>query len=153
MHSRIFQLSTKPIEKEDYITEEDFIDSFVGKIADYVSSNTDREDDIEWFKSCYSKAKVSVEDSVVIFPKGFREGYFENKFEVFKKLSSELTFEEFAGLKYSGSIFDIKEALEDEYGFYIYIEDEGVNTLDYFIRRLMKENTIYYFGATVDYHY
>ena len=38
MHSRIFQVSSKPISQEDYLTEDDIPESFFNTTADYVDS-------------------------------------------------------------------------------------------------------------------
>ena len=47
MHSRIFQVSMEPIEKDDYILERDYWDHwFTREIADYVNGSTNRNDDI-----------------------------------------------------------------------------------------------------------
>ena len=83
MHSRIIELSTEPICVDERICESDYYDNgFIGAIADYVSENTDRNHDIEWFVS-YLKSKNVVsksnEESFTLSD-NFREKYFKEKF-------------------------------------------------------------------------
>ena len=48
MHSRIFQVSEKPIDKADYIGESDYWDHwFTNSVADYVSEDCYRDEDLK----------------------------------------------------------------------------------------------------------
>ena len=57
MHSRIYQISTNPIHKDDYIDESNYYDHwFTNSVADYVNGDTNRADDIKRLKSCYDNS-------------------------------------------------------------------------------------------------
>lgn len=48
MHSRIYQISKTPIDRDDYIEESKYYDHwFLNSVADYVDDDTNRDDDIE----------------------------------------------------------------------------------------------------------
>lgn len=149
MHSRIFQLSSQPINEDDYITEDLFYDGFVGSIADYVSSDTDRESDIEWFISFLEKYGVKREGNAAYFPKGFKEIYFEKRLKELKEKVSNMTLHDFCD---SFEAYSLCALIEDRYGFYIYTDSHGLMTLDDFVRNLENEDK-FYFGATIDYHF
>lgn len=56
MHSRIFQLSKSPIDKDDYIDESKYYDHWFTSRMDYVDGDTDRDDDIGWLSSYYGNS-------------------------------------------------------------------------------------------------
>lgn len=155
MYSRIFQLSKKPLVREDYISEDMFYDGFVGTIADYVSSDVDRKYDIEWFKEFLEPygAKVCEKAEQVYFPKGFKASYFKERYEEFKELAEKTSFEVFAGLSNDTlSLYKLTSVIESKYGFYVVVHGYP-ESLDDFIRYMDDEDATYYIGATIDYHY
>ena len=170
MHSRIFQVSTEPINEEDYISESTFYDSsFIGEVADYVNEDTDRADDINWLKE-YIKDRGGIEinedeNTITIVDK--RE-FFEKGFEKFKELIEKLediNLIQFSGTAEQGDLenshfafstlmYDLKcEAEGDMFGFYVYDSDNWgyPARLDEWIRST-KNGDKFYFGATIDYH-
>ena len=152
MHSRIIQLSLKPIEVDAYIDTETFgyDDTFVGTIADYVAIG-DRKEDIEWFTSCLSSyTGVECTKDTILFKEGFRESYFAKKFEQIKEVVGSMTLEAFATNK-EFAVTTVKGLIEDKFAFYVYM-DGTYMTLDYFLRSRMEYGKPYYFGGTVDYH-
>ena len=156
MHSRIYQISTKPIHKDDYISEDKYYDHwFLNSVADYVNDDTDRAEDIQWFKDCYEKYGISfgVDDSGEYFIIEDKLKYFEANFKRFKEVFNELssmTLEEFADGKCSMSMYQLKEAYEERFGFYVDGDEIGMSTLDEFVR--YANETKWYIGATIDYH-
>lgn len=161
MHSRIIQLE-RELEKieESPMTEDTIVGDwdgpyFIGTVADYVSDNVDREDDIDWFKSCLED--FNAEDNVVvefnkdevIFKKGFKQAYFSKKFESFKSVVNEMNLENFIN---PFKVYSLKMEIEDTCGFYIYYSNGILNTLDKFARYLPDEDVKYYIGTTLDYH-
>lgn len=155
MHSRIFQLATSEIEPDDYLSELDFDseDYFVGPIADYVSSDCDRKEDIRFLLELYKEHGIQYEEdeqgnSYLVFSDSFKKNYFENRFNKIANDLSNMTLEQFAS-DYS-TVYKISNAIEDKFGFYVYFDHP--ETFDSFVRCLTP-GTRYYIGGTVDYHY
>ena len=48
MHSRIIEISEKPIASKEHMKESSIPEWFCESIADYIDDDTDRENDIEW---------------------------------------------------------------------------------------------------------
>ena len=153
MHSRIFQVSFDPIEKENYIGESHYWDHwFVGEIADYVNENTDRDDDIKWLKDCCNGFIFGEDEDGEYFIVESKEEYFKEKFERFMEALDKIkscTLEDFARGFFE--MWTLKDAYEDKFGFYVDADGELMN-LDDFVRGCAK-NEKYYIGATIDYHF
>ena len=158
MHSRIYQISETPIDKDDYIKEFHYWDHwFTNCIADYVNGHTDRDDDIKWLKDCYEECGLSFgkDDNGEYFVINDKTKYFAPKFEEFQKALKELskaTFDDFVSGEYGVSLCRLKEAYNDKFGFYVECESCGCETFDGFMR-YAEIGVKYYIGATIDYHY
>ena len=158
MHSRIYQISNTPIDKCDYIEENKYYDHwFTNSVADYVDGNTDRGDDIQWFKDCYENRGLSfgADDGGEYFVIEDKLKYFTPKLEEFKTQIEELlnaTVEDFASVKLDMNIYRLRMAYEEKFGFYIDGDDWGVCTLDDLIRSNYNGSK-FYIGATIDYHF
>lgn len=160
MHSRIYQISKTPIDRDDYIEEDNYYDHwFTGRVADYVNDDTNRDDDIEWLQSCYGNNGLSFgcDDNGEYFIVEDKTKYFGAKFEKFKnelKELSEKTFDDFMGRGSEMSLYRLKSSYDDEFGFYIDDcgEYHGLETFDGFMRST-TEGTKYYIGGTIDYHF
>ena len=162
MHSRVFQLEdnlevTKdyPLCESDLIGDWDTLERFVGCVADYVYSDTRKEEDIEWlinvlepYKDFFvvDKNEEGLYESIT-FLKGFKEKYFEEKFNNFKALASKITLKEFCD---SIEVYKLKKTIDSKYGFYVWNGDAWC-TFDTFVRYLDSEDK-YYFGNTIGYH-
>ena len=159
-HSKIIQLSGSPVAKEEYIEESMYYDGFVGSVADYISDETDREEDIEWLaenlkgaaeisKDPLSRETITVKDKVA---------YFSPKYTSWISKIGELRLtdlESFAGkgkgkYKLDSDMDWLNDLYNDRHN--IYIDCGGLQTLDSFMRRAANGAT-YYIGGTVDYHY
>lgn len=155
MHSRIFQVSSEPI--EDFITEERYYDGFVGQHADYVStveSETNLIEDLKWLGS---REGLSVDLDKKTVTVTSKKEYFEKKFDEFKDLIEELkdmTTDEFTEGKHDLKFYQLKSAYENEHGFYMDDHDEymGLSNIDYWVRST-EENKPYYIGSVFDYHF
>lgn len=153
MHSRIFQLSKKPIGREDYITEMNYWNHwFLHSVADYVTDDCDRNEDIEWLQNAtngISFGKDEYGEYLVIESKA---EYFEQAFTRFKELLNDIkycTIEDFA--KGIQEVYIMKNIHEEKWGFYVEINDE-LMPFDNFIRAYNVQDK-FYIGGTVDYHY
>jgi len=159
VHSRIFQISTSPVAQADYIKTSDFIDHwFVGSVADYVSSDNDRDEDIQDLRSCFEKRKAAQFNtngpivSFIILPGG-KEAYFAKPYEEFTAAIDEimeLGLREFACGEFDSLVWKMQESYCSKYNFYLSIDDEVV-PLAKFIRDAVI-GTRYYIGGTLDYH-
>lgn len=158
MHSRIYQISTKPIDKCDYIEESNYYDHwFTNSVADYVNGDTNRANDIDWLQSCYKAQGLSfgVDECGEYFVVEDKSKYFAKSFEVFQialKELSEITIDDFLTTKYGVKMYNLKSAYDDEYGFYVDGAEFGLETFDTFVR-YADINVKYYIGATIDYHF
>jgi hypothetical protein len=160
MHSRIYQISKTPIDKEDYIEESNYYDHwFTNSVADYVDDDTNRDDDIEWLKDCYEKKGLyfGQDDNGEYFIVEDKTKFFEANFEKFQKELKELsekTLDDFMGGEGNMSLYRLKSSYDDEFGFYIDDDGEyhGVATFNRFMR-CATVGTKYYIGATIDYHF
>lgn len=156
MHSRIYEVSKKRIPKDEHKTY-DFEDlEQLGSIADYVlDSDTSRKSDINWLVRYLSDrtSLFSYEEESLIFKEGFHLDYFKKNFEELKKLVSELTLEEFSGVRDDTGYknYQIKKLIQDDFGFYFYTEDYGMLPMDSFLR-MARCDTPYYIGGIGDYH-
>lgn len=161
MHSRIFELSEVKLDSDDFLDDKTIIygdSNFIGTTADYVCESADREEDIGWLMDSIllqvGDSSLFVYDEAnktITFKQGFKEAFFVSKFKAFKEKSSAITLEEFAKDK-TLTLYYIKEAIEDKFGFQIYNEC-SIYSLDYFVRNYLKYDTVYYIGGTVDYHH
>lgn len=152
MHSRIFQLSKEPITKEHYIDSYEFDEHwFTNQVADYVAG-CDREDAIDWLKSCVKGCEVNTDANGVYILVLNKEEYFTSAYEKFKKTLEKLkvcTLEQFASNALEFDIWRIQNSYSEKHGFYVY-SDELVS-FDHFIR-FAELNQKYYIGNALDYH-
>ena len=156
MHSRIFQVSSKPI--EDFTNEFRYEDNFVPSVADYVVKQTQAEDikaDILWLGHACKGIKVDAENRTLQVIS--KEEYFEKQYEKFKELAekmSNITMEDFMGTASQWDFYDLKSAYEDKHSFYIDDNDEymGIATLDNWLR-YAEIGQVYYIGSVFDYHF
>ena len=155
MHSRIFQVSTTPISEDDYITESDYWDHwFTRSIADYVNENTERYDDIQWLIDCYfiRGIEFGTDDCGEYMIVKSKEKYFQNAFNRFQELLDKIktyNLEDF--IEGISEMWSLKNEYEEKFGFYIESEENGLTTIDDFIRGC-NVNEKYYIGGTIDYH-
>lgn len=153
MHSRIFQVSKEPINKNEYITQSEYYDHwFTREIADYVD-DSDRAGDIEWLNSIWKGYKVSEDvngNYLIVTDKKeyFKERYI--RFQQYINKFKECTLDEFAnGIDIW---WDLKNTYVDKFDFYIQTDNHGLLPFDTFIR-CCDENVKHYIGGTLDYHF
>jgi hypothetical protein len=158
MHSRIFQISKTPINIEDYIDESHYYDHwFTNEIADYVNGDTVRENDIDWLKACVENRGISFSpygDGMHIIVED-KVKYFESKFNRFHDSLKELStvsIEEFISGQCGLSMYNLKEAYDDRFGFYVDSDETDLVTFDDFVRQA-EVGAKYYIGTTIDYHF
>ena len=162
MHSRIFQLeeSRENISRyplEEYRFDFDGVHAwFIDRIADYVSEDTNQQADIGWLLSNLENCseyfivnRRGTEVESITFLQGFKRAYFGRRFDSFKRDVANMSLDDFIN---SMELISIQSTIEEEFGFYVCIEDT-IMTMDSFIRHIPNEETTYYFGVTMDYHW
>ena len=160
MHSKIFQIQSKPIDKDDYITESryDYDDWFLREIADYVADidESDQMSCIEWLSES-NGIDINLNSRTLVITS--REKYFEGKYRSFQEWLSklkEISLSDFVDDSHelSYGMYLLRDAYNDRFGFYVDDGGEwgGLITLDEFVRNA-KENITYYIGGVVDYHF
>lgn len=153
MHNMIFQLSDEPIQKENFLQEEILYGSFVGEVADYVSSDVDRDAEIKSFVESELEPYgvfYNPSEQSIIFMQNFKRKYFEKQYQKFQEYVSKITMKIFAGYSDTSALYQLQMTIERQFETYIFI-DNNYMTLDEFIRN-MKEGQKYYFGSAIDYH-
>lgn len=152
MHSRIFQVSLEPIDKSCYIGESDYWDHwFLNSVADYVSEDCDRNEDIEWLRDCVEGITFGCDDNGEYFIINSREEYFRRSFEKFKTTLDKIKncdLEDFS--KGIHEMWALKDAYNKKFGFYVDADGE-LMSFDSFVRLCATEEK-YYIGNSLDYH-
>jgi hypothetical protein len=155
-HSCIYQISKKPYESEDdkYLAKEDFYETFVGSVADYVSEI--KNDSCKIFTSLVRAfpqefIDCDLEKHSFCFKPGFKEAYFQNKYKAFRQLAEAITLSEFANDTLTA--YKLALLLRDRYDIYLSWYDSygGYVCLDDFVRDEPIGQT-YYVGGALDYH-
>ena len=158
MHSRIFQISKRPI--EDRISEDRYYYGFVGKVADEVTAQDadDQLNSISWLAETPG-IEVKNIDGVSTITAVDKKAYFAAKLMEFQnalKRLEKISLDDF--IAHSGAletgIWMASEAYEDTGGFYVDDNDEqfGIITFDKFMRKA-DEGSVWYIGAVTDYHF
>ena len=153
MHETIIQLEEKPLRfEEDFACEEDFYDEFVGIVADYVSEDVDREEEIDYFIKHLEKYGIiyNSENQSIIFLEGFKTKYFSERFYKLKQIIEDITIEDFS--TDNTKVWILKNLIDEKYGTYIYTKGRW-ETFDEFIRYDLQEGKAYYIGSVLDYHF
>lgn len=160
MHSEIYQITSTPVPKEDYVTESYFYDHwFINSVADSVNEQIDRDEIISGFKEWlehFGSCKFDEHAASFTLQAGFRETYFKDRFLEFHKNLQQLekvSLQEFCH-NYSqvdGMLFKLQSTFADTFGIYVSSEEFGTVTLDEFIRTAQINET-YFIGGVLDYH-
>lgn len=157
MHSKIIQVSRIPLCREDYVGEWQFIDSgFCPWIADYVDEylcDDMREYIIKDFLNQFG------DNAIVVKPHGnYAHGVIFSITEGFLASFRDKCLQGFKeDVANSNSLSDIRYAianhLEDEFSTYIYEEGVGLCPVRRWLTGWASEDTIYYIGGVIDYHW
>lgn len=153
MHGKIFQLEEKPLRfEEDFVIEEDFYNDFVGTIADYVSEDVDRNEEIQYLIEDLRKYGITynAKEQSIIFLKEFKEKYFKERFEQLKEIVKCISLKEF--IEETLKVWEIENLINKKYGTYIYHNEIWIS-MDDFVREYMEEGKKYYIGTVLDYHF
>ena len=149
MHGRIIAASWEDENTE--IGVENFYNLCPSKF-DYVS-NMDKEDSERSIKECFDRPGLKYNAKERTLTIENKERYFTEKFKTFKTIvgkMSDVTLEDFS----NGSrteIYQLMWEYDDEYGTYLYINEEDLTTLDSFVR-IYEDGDEIHIGNALDYH-
>ena len=157
MHSRIYELKLSA-DNENILDEDEIsIETLNFFSIDWLTTpDESRSNSIDWL--CKTKGiSYNEETSEIRFDdKKIMENDYKNFIDNAKKLSG-ISLDEFCGHSkdYKNSISYLKyyldEAFEDRWGFYVYLEGNGLMPLNYFLRNY-DTSVPYYVGNILDYH-
>ena len=158
MHSRVFELSHKPIAAGERMTVAALPEWFMLSACDYAVPSEQRDRDIDWLTDCFH-GLCSRDGDKLTFAPDVKERYFRKNYETFKKAAAELAktdYDVFAGMRECTAFhiarFDVDESYEGRYGFYVYSpESRELQPLDAWLRGA-DTGKPFYVGGTVDYH-
>jgi len=161
MHSRVFEISSKPIDEALRLDEYELPDWFCSGIADYVDRIDDenRVEEINWFASQFAGNCIVAGDKVSFKP-NTKHDYYRHNYNKFREAAAILAtcdYEAFCDSKpcseFSMTLLQLNSSYEDRYGFYVYDrDDEELITLDSWVRRNDLSEP-YYIGSIIDYHW
>ncbi len=161
MHSRIFEISEKPIQEADRYSFQMLPDWFYGTVADYADEIADemREYDIKWFADSFGGKCVYEGDKISFAPetKGL---YFRRSYSKYLEKASLLTafsFDAFCGKDgyraLDMTLYELNQAYNGKFGFYIYERDcDELKALNNWLREADLSKA-YYIGGIIDYHF
>ena len=161
MHSRIFRIISVESETPTQTIEEvvDCWDSLPGFI-DYVRdcSLAEFEEDIEWLLKVLDMPNdhkdffiYNKEDNTIEIGKWFKGEFFEQRLDKLKeKLNEDDAVKRFA--ESSSYVYELKDLIEDEYGFKVMDEYNYLHSFDEFVR-YCQVGAKYKIVQIADYHW
>ncbi len=162
MHSKIYQISSQPISKEDYASPSDFYDNS-GDFADYIGDEVlgeERENYIGWFAVSVKDVFTAVGDGVLVYKGKEALHEFKQKWaDRIKEMANELTADNLLTELRLFSLREVTERTHVDISYRVTIEDwcGGVaypfGELFEWANSQLKEGDHIYIGAIIDYHY
>ena len=150
MHSRIFEITSKPLDRDDYLTSDWLEYHQIYDFADYISDDVCEDEDIEWFAEKMSHIFACDGRKVILRDiSGFIELW---KADVRKKASEFDPKND--GMSSHHLRMSVNETHED-ISFRFYNEDYGLMNMRRFIENVLlyhKPGDVFYIGGIVDFH-
>ena len=157
MHSRIFEFGIYPIPEEDRVTEYFFEQGDV-PMADYYDKTGDRECDLVWLMDTFegmARGLVKRDGDAFTFLPGFKRAYFASEFKDFHRIAKRLaalTEEDFAEESPESDVMNLRDTIDDWFGFYICVSGGGYcESISNWVRGYVEEGETYYVGGIVDF--
>jgi hypothetical protein len=155
LHSIIIQVSTAPIDREDYYDSEMYTgDNSVSQFADYLSDMTEDEmlSNIRWLGE--KNGIYTNPNNRTLMITGKRE-YFKDSYEKFMhalEMIRHMTYGEFITNSPKRAVYDISYYFDKASGVYVDSDKYDLIPFDEFVR-LSDEGIPYYIGAVIGYHF
>lgn len=162
MHSRVFTVFKKTINKDDYLDEDSVFCALTDRsrsidYACYIHDPAVRRDSIKWLQN--SSSGIAVDPDVETIQVVDAKAFFAAKYYKFKQALLSLqntTLDEFAAKErldgIGMSMWYLDNLYNAECEFYI-LTDEGLCTLDEFVRSESEDHNVYHIGGVYDYHF
>lgn len=156
----IYQICTHPIKECNFITANDYEDSwFVPAVAEYARECDNRQSVICVLMNMLEEKKIAVTDQKAnsfVFLPNMQSRYFEGRFGRFRKLLAELSRVQEPKFIYcqdeiEGLLIQLSSCFSEHFGAYVAGDGDELITLDEFIRAA-DEGITYYIGGVVSYH-
>lgn len=161
MHSRVFEISTTPIDAKDQFNTSQLPEWFFHTIADSGDDvpDAEREGSLDWFVRRFGDNCHRDGDKVSFEPQ-MKTDYFKKSHEAFLSAASTLTkcsLDEFSGVapqsEFFRALFTLKSSFENQYSFYVYNKEiDELITMDQWVRNADLTQS-YYIGGIIDYHW
>ncbi len=160
MHSSIFQVGIQPIEVDDYVSQENFYDSF-DDFADYIGeewTDDNRKDEIRWLAGTLSELFDLDETGEALVYKGGMEAFKEQWAAAIREAAQEVTGDNILELmpRWKTRAACKKTHLCCDYRFSIQDCSSYPDSLDGligYVNGKMKPGDKLYVGAVIDFHY
>lgn len=161
MHNRIYQITTSPVQPDEYLSECEFIDSsFVGSIAEFVEGGLNRVQEITMFKDLLITnllAEFDDESCSFVIPQHGKEHLLKIQHSLFKQALRKLeTLGEDDFLhqpdRVSDMIYELKSSFCNKLGDYVSSDEFDTMPFDKFVR-IADAGTRYYIGGILDYRW
>lgn len=159
MHSRIFQISTLPVTRDNYIDENTFIDGDYS-FYDYCANIDDdeRKNDIRDLLDALPKGMFELTSENTLFYKGGAEGWKEEFVANLRRAAEALTVGNMLEWRTTYALEQaLKNPLDTDYRFYLDEENLRAFAEPSFAFMefvcFLEPGTTLYIGGVVDYHY
>lgn len=149
MHDTIFNLKEKNTQKNKtlYDLEQDY--SYYPGI-EYVDDLDKPKAAWENFADYMKSLGVKVDFKQGTFTIVEKEKYFKSKYDCFKNISDNLSFESFCCA--SSELGQIADTIKEDFGYLIYDNKGYIFSLDTFMRHC-ENGDVFYLGGAFDYHW
>ncbi len=161
MHSRIIELSDKPVAENERYSVEDVPDWFLCSIADYVGEieESERDCEIGWIAEWFGGLCTRDGDKLTIVPDA-REKFFRPMYSRFLEAAANLmtiSYKSYCGevdgYRMWRAMFELNNAYEDKFGGYVYDPKLcELQTMHEWLRNADLSKP-YYVGGIIDYHW
>lgn len=152
-HSRIFQLTKNKLKREDWMDPGYFDSDHMPIGADAINHSNNRQADIDWLMQAIEDSGALIrgadDHQQIIFPKSFKQTYFQHRFATFQQKVAQCTLEQFCDPM---DAYELGRMIDQKYSFVVYDDEAYCKSLDEFIRHLPDKKVTYWIGGTLDYH-
>lgn len=160
MHSKIFQISSKPISKDEYSSPSDYYDNS-GDFADYIGDEVDEEDRDDYVGYLAHDLRgvftAVGRDHLVYLGDGALHSFLQEWADDIKAQAAELTADNILA---NQRLYNIRKTVDETHHrscFRVHIEEWNgwagpIGDVIEWAKGYLKEGDSIYIGAIIDYH-